>query len=193
MGRAAQRVGVCVAAAGICLIAACTSPPDTSKPVSVGTGGPSPSVDQAKVLAVFDGFMNTYVGAYDSPDPANAEGKLSAFGGVSGGGVDVGLQSASSGHVAATGKPSWTTPTVSLDLPHGQATATTCFDPATWHTVNARTHRPAKPPASDGDGMPRPSYPGDAPGAYVVVTTFYQDDSGNWFVFATVAHRSASC
>jgi len=175
------------------VIAGCTSPPDTSKPVSANTGGPSSSVDQGKVLAVFDGFMNAYVAAYNSTDPAKAEAKLSAFGGVSGGGVDVGLQSASSGHLVATGKPSWTPPTVRLDLPHAQAIATTCFDPATWHTVNARTHRPARPPASDGDGMPRPAYPGDGSGAYPVVTTFYQDGSGNWLVFATVAHRSASC
>ncbi|HEY7177325.1 MAG TPA: hypothetical protein VH442_20605, partial [Micromonosporaceae bacterium] len=82
---------------------------------------------------------------------------------------------------------------VSLDSAHAQATATNCFDPASWHTVGAGSHQPARPSAGPADGLPRPAYPGESSRAYRTVTTFYQDDSGAWLVFATVAHRSQTC
>src|SRR5262249_47805088 len=147
VGRAGRRGGAILAALvasalGLGSLAACTSPPDTSKPVPLENSSPSPSADQAKIVAAYDTFMNAYVQAYATANPAGAEGALTPIGGISGGGVDVGLEAASSAHVTAAGKPSWTTPVVSLDMAHAQATATNCFDPATWHTVGAGSHQP---------------------------------------------------
>jgi hypothetical protein len=198
VGRAGRHGGAILAvlvasALAVGSLAACTSPPDTSKPVPQASSSPSPSVDQAKIIGAYNAFMNAYVQAYDTVNPAGAEGTLTPIGGISGGGVDVGLEAASAAHVTATGKPSWTTPVVSLDAAHAQATATNCFDPATWRTVGAGSHQPARPSAGAGDGLPRPAYPGDPARPYRTVTTFYQDGSGAWLVFATVAHRSQPC
>jgi hypothetical protein len=55
------------------------------------------------------------------------------------------------------------------------------------------SQHPTKPPAGSAVDKPRPAYPGDAAGKYQAVTTFDQDGTSKWVVFAIVAHRSQSC
>lgn len=176
--------------------AACTRALDTSKPVAPVTTPSTtaaPSPEQAKILAAYDRFMKAYVDTFDSTNPAVVGGDLTRYGGFGHGGLDTDLASAESARVNATGKPSWTTPTVTVDAEHGQAIGTNCFDPGTWKTVSMSSHRPTKPPAGSAVDKPRPAYPNDAVGKYQTVTTFDQDGTGKWVVFAVVAHRSQSC
>ena len=63
----------------------------------------------------------------------------------------------------------------------------------TWKTVSMSSHQPTKPPAGSAVDKPRPAYPTDAAGKYQTVTTFDQDGTGKWVVFAIVAHRTQSC
>jgi hypothetical protein len=194
--RTGRWLGVVVMASSALTAAACTSAKDTSKPVAPiaapsTTAAPSP--EQAKILAAYDGFMNAYVTTFDGKNPAIVGGDLTLYGGSGHGGLDTDLAIAEAARVNATGRPSWTTPTVTVDAVHGQATGANCFDPATWKTVSMSSQHPTKPPAGSVVDKPRPAYPGDAAGRYQTVTTFDQDGTGKWVVFAIVAHRSQSC
>ena len=133
---------------------------------------------QAKILAAYDGFMKAYVATFDGKNPAIVGGDLTLYGGSGHGGLDTDLASAEAARVNATGKPSWTTPTVTVDAFHGQATGANCFDPAAWRTVSMSSQQPTKPPAGSAVDKPRPAYPGDAAGKYQTVTTFDQDGTG---------------
>ena len=196
MTRTDRWLGVVVMASAALTVAACTSAKDTSKPVAPiaapsTTAAPSP--EQAKILAAYDGFMKAYVATFDGKNPAIVGGDLTLYGGSGHGGLDTDLASTEAARVNATGKPSWTTPTVTVDAVHGQATGTNCFDPGTWKTISMSSQQPTRPPAGSAVDKPRPAYPGDAAGKYQAVTTFDQDGTGKWVVFAIVAHRSQSC
>jgi hypothetical protein len=180
-------------------VAACTSSKDTSKPVAPATtapatsANPSPSAEEMKILAAYDGFMKAYVSTYDSRNPAVVGGNLTLYGGSGHGGLDTDLGRAQTARVNAAGRPSWTTPKITIDAVHGQAIAKNCFDPGTWHTVGMSSHQPARPPAGSAVDKPRPAYPGESAGKYATVTTFDENGKGKWVVFAVVAHRSQSC
>jgi hypothetical protein len=194
--RTGRWLGVVVMASAALTAAACTSAKDTSKPVPpvktpATTAAPSP--EQGKILAAYNGFMKAYVATFGGKNPAIVGGDLTLYGGSGHGGLDTDLASAEAAHVNATGKPSWTTPTVTVDAEHGQAIGTNCFDPGTWKTVSMSSHQPTKPPAGSAVDKPRPAYPTEAAGKYQTVTTFDQDGNGKWVVFAIVAHRSQSC
>jgi hypothetical protein len=194
--RTGRWLGVAVMASAAFTAAACTSAKDTSKPVAAVTTPATtaaPSPEQAKILAAYDGFMKAYVATFDGKNPAVVGGDLTLYGGSGHGGLDTDLASAEAARVNATGKPSWTTPTVTVDAEHGQAIGTNCFDPGTWKTVSMSSHQPTKPPAGSAVDKPRPAYPTDAAGTYQTVTTFDQEGTGTWVVFAIVAHRSQSC
>jgi hypothetical protein len=194
--RTGRWLGVVVMASAALAAAACTSAKDTSKPVApvttpATTAAPSP--ERAKILATYDGFMKAYVATFDGKNPAVVGGDLTVYGGSGHGGLDTDLANAEAARVNATGNPSWTTPTVTVDTEHGQAIGTNCFDPGTWKTVSMSSHQPTKPPAGSAVDKPRPAYPTDAAGKYQTVTTFDQDGTGKWVVFAIVAHRTQSC
>jgi len=194
--RTRRWLGVVVMASAALTAAACTSAKDTSKPVPTVTTAATtaaPSPEQAKILAAYDGFMKAYVATFDGKNPAIVGGDLTVYGGSGHGGLDTDLANAEAAQVNATGQPSWTTPTVTVDTEHGQAIGTNCFDPGTWKTVSMSSHKPTKPPAGSAIDKPRPAYPADTAGKYQTVTTFDQDGTGKWVVFAIVAHRSQSC
>jgi hypothetical protein len=113
------------------------------------------------------------------------------YGGSGHGGLDTDLANAQTAAVNATGKPSWTKPTVTVDDEHAQAIGTNCFDPGTWKTVSMSSPQPMKPPAGTANDKQRPAYPGEPAGKYQTVTTFDKDGTGRWVVFAIVAHRSS--
>jgi hypothetical protein len=195
--RTARWLGAVVMASAALTAAGCTTAKDTSKPVAAPVATPSTtapaSPEQAKIQAAYEGFMNAYVANFNGPHPAVVGGNLTLYGGSAHGGLDTDLASAQAAAVNATGKPSWTKPTVTVDPEHEQAIGTNCFDPGTWKTVSVSSHQPAKPPAGSAVDKPRPAYPGEPAGKYQTVTTFDQDASGRWVVFAIVAHRSQSC
>jgi hypothetical protein len=196
VGRSARWSGALVVVAVIMSTMACTSSPDTSRPVPTAapsTVAPTVRAADAPIVAAYRSFMTAYVSTYDSANPALVGGDLAIYGGSGHGGLDPDLGQAQQARVKAIGRPSWTTPTVTVDAAHAQATLTNCFDPGTWKTVSMTTHEPAKPPTGSTIDKPRPAYPGEAAGKYTVVSTMAENGKGQWFVFAIVAHRSQPC
>ena len=194
--RAGRLLAATVAAIGVCGVAACAGPADTSKPALVGAGATTGQVtaDQAKpqIVSAFQNFMNAYVAAFRTSDATNQQ--LHQYGNAGGANVGVELSLAKDANLIATGAPAWSGVEVTaVTLASYTASVAACFDPGSWQFVSTTTGKPADLQEVQLYPPPEPRRTTDKKNRYAITAAMRLVAGNVWQVAEVRAHRDQKC